>query len=164
MLPTSSNVLHIFATLYEYLILLLYALLEVTKRIHQIIPELLRYLIVKSLPHAYGYFYALITLYYKLHMQWLTYKTTLLSGDVESNSGLNVNAFNLCTWNLTSITVHDFIRISQIEAYNSIYNYDLLGVVENHLDSTAQESKLMLHGYTFIKDNNPLDVKRGGVG
>ena len=75
MLFTSSNLLQVFATVYEYLSILLYTLLKETKRMHLIIPELLRYLIVKRLPHAYRYFYALITLYYKLHMQWLMYKT-----------------------------------------------------------------------------------------
>ena len=56
------------------------------------------------------------------------------------------------------------LRISQIEVYNSIYNYGFIGVVETHLDSTVEDSKLMLNGYTFIKDNNPLDLERGGVG
>ena len=63
-----------------------------------------------------------------------------------------------------SITSHEFIRIAQIEAHNSICNYYLIGVVETHLDSTVEDSKLMINGYTFIKDNNPLDVKGGGVG
>ncbi len=40
-----------------------------------------------------------------------------------------------------------------MEAYNSIYNYDLIGIVETHLDSTVDDVKLALNGYTFIKSN-----------
>ena len=36
--------------------------------------------------------------------------------------------------------------------------------METHLDSTVEERKPLLNGYTFIKDNIPLDVKWGGVG
>ena len=44
-----------------------------------------------------------------------------------------------------------FTRVSLIEAYNSVYNYDLIGIVETHLDSTVDESKLDLTGYSFLK-------------
>ena len=43
-------------------------------------------------------------------------------------------------------------------------NYDLIGIVETHLDSTVDENKLALNGYTFIKNNHPQNVKIGGVG
>ena len=83
---------------------------------HLVVPGALRYLTLKRLPHAYGYFYASLSLCYELHLQWLTHNTILLSGDVESNPGPNIHTFNFCTWNLNSLTAHDFIRISQIEA------------------------------------------------
>ena len=91
MLLPSSNLLHVFARLYESLRILL----ELMKRMHLVIPGVLRYLTVKRLPHAYGYLYASLTLYYELHLQWLTYKTILLSGDIESNPGPNLNTFKL---------------------------------------------------------------------
>ena len=112
MLLPSSNLLHVFARLYEYLRILLYTLLELIQRMHLIIPGVLRYFTVKRLPHAYVYLYASLTLYYELHLQWLTYKTILLSGDIESSPGPNLNTFKFCTWNLNSITAHEFIRIS----------------------------------------------------
>ena len=71
---------------------------------------------------------------------------------------------DFCTWNLNIITAYDFLRVSLIEAYNSVYNYDMIGIVETHLDSTIEESRLALDGYTFIKSNHPHDIKRGGVG
>ena len=66
--------------------------------------------------------------------------------------------------NLNSISVYDFSRVSLIEAYNSVYNYDIIGIVETHLNSTVDEDRLALDGYTFIKDNHPQNMKRGGVG
>ena len=95
-------------------------------------------------------------------MQWLVFRTILLSGDVETNPG--PETLNFCTWNLNSLAAYDFLRASLIEAYNSVYNYDLIGIVETHLDSTIDENKLALNGYTFINDNHPQNVKRGGVG
>ena len=50
-----------------------------------------------------------------------------------------------------------------MEAYNLVYNYDLIGIVETHLDSTIDEERLALDGYSFHKENHPQNVKRGGV-
>ena len=86
----------------------------------------------------------------------------MLSGDVETNPG--PESFNFCSWNLNSITTYDFLRVSLIEACNSVCNYDLIGIVETHIDSTVDEDRLSLDGYTFHKANHPLNVKRGGVG
>ena len=86
----------------------------------------------------------------------------LLSGDVEINLG--PNTLDFCCWNLNSIAAHDFLQISLIEAYNSIYNYDLIGIVETHLDDTVNQERLAMKGYEFIKFNHPSNIKRGGVG
>ena len=99
---------------------------------------------------------------YTLHTQWLVFATILLCGDVETNPG--PETLDFCCWNLNSIAAHDFLRISLIEAYNSVCNYDLIGIVETHIDSTVDEDRLALDGYTFYKENHPQDVKRGGVG
>ena len=110
----------------------------------------------------YIYFYIACVACCSLHVQWSVLRTILLSGDVETNPG--PDTLDFCTWNLNSITAHDFLRVSLIEAYNSVYNYDLIGIVETHLDSTVDKDRLALDGYTFIKDNHPQNVKRGGVG
>ena len=97
-------------------------------------------------------------------MQWLTYRSTLLSGDVEMNPGPSHECLSFCSWNLNSICAHDFLRVSLIEAYNTVYNYDLIGIVETHLDNTVDETKLAIDGYSFYKSNHPQNGKRGGVG
>ena len=75
------------------------------------------------------------------------------------------NIFKFCHWNLDSITVNNFIKIPLIEAYNSVYNYDIIALSETYLDSSIPNENISLTG--FSKDNyrsdHPSDVKRGGV-
>ena len=99
---------------------------------------------------------------YTLNAQWLVLWTVLLSGDVETNPG--PETLDFCTWNSNSITACDFLRVSLIEAYNSVYKDDLIGIVETHLDSTIDKDRLTLEGYSFFKNNHPQNVTRGGVG
>ena len=54
--------------------------------------------------------------------------------------------------------------MSLIEAFNSVYKHDLIGIVETHVDSTFDDGRLILDGYNFFKSNHPQNVKRGGVG
>ena len=98
------------------------------------------------------------------YTQWITFKSILLSGDVEENPGPDSGIFKFCTWNLNSIVAHDFFRVSLLEAYNSVYNYDLMEITVTHLDSNVDKNKLYIDGYTFFNNNHPLDIKRGGVG
>ena len=101
---------------------------------------------------------------YILQLQWLTLKHILLSTDIKINPGPGEGMFKFWAWNLNSLSAHDYFRVSLINSYNSVYNYDLIGIVETHLDSTADESKLALNGYSFLRSNYPQDLKRGGVG
>ena len=56
----------------------------------------------------------------------------MFSGDVETNPG--PESLDFFTWVLNSIAAYDSLRVSLIEAYNSAYNHDLIGIVETHLD------------------------------
>ena len=98
-----------------------------------------------------------------LQLQWLIFKHILLSVDIEKNPSPDQGTFKFCSWNLNSLSAHDYFRASLIEVHNSVYNYDLICIVETHLDRTADESKLALNGYTFLRGNHPQDLKRGGV-
>ena len=55
------------------------------------------------------------------------------------------------------------LRHCLLEAYNSLYNHDLIGIAEAHLDDTVDDEGLFLKGYDFIKNNHPLNIKIGGV-
>ena len=142
----------------------IYATVELLKRLPLGVIGLVRYkhFAVKQFLFAYAYFYMGCLLCNTLHSQWLVFRTILLSGDIEMNPG--PETLDFCTWNLNSITAHDFLRVSLIEAFNSVYKHDLIGIVETHLDSTFDDGRLTLDGYNFFKSNHPQNVKRGGVG
>ena len=142
----------------------IYVTFELVKRIPLGFINLVRYkrMAVKHCLFWYVYFYTGCVTIYTLHAQWLVFRTILLSGDVETNPG--PETLDFCTWNLNSITAYDFLSVSLIEAYNSVYKYDLIGIVETHLDSTVDKDRLTLEGYSFFKNNHPQNVKRGGVG
>ena len=95
--------------------------------------------------------------FHSLQSQWYTVWLLLLRVDIEQNPGLD--SLNFCTWNPNSINVHDILRLSLLEAYNYVYNYYLIGIVETHLNSTVDENKIGLNGYSFHKSNHPQDHK-----
>ena len=144
--------------------IVLYVTAELLKRIPFGVIILVRHknFALKQLHSQYAYFNIACIACFTLHIQWLVFRTILLSGDVETNPG--PETLDFCCWNLNSITAHDFLRVSLIEAYNSVFNYDLIGIVETHLDNTVDNDRLTLDGYSFIKANHPQNVKRGGVG
>ena len=59
------------------------------------------------------------------------------SGDIEIQPGPIKNALKFCHWNLNSVLAHDRIKISLLEAYNSVYNYNILVLVETYLSGDS---------------------------
>ena len=138
---------------------ILYVSLELLQHILLGVFLLVRY---KYFHSQYAYFHPACVACYILHIQWIVLKAILLSGDVETNPG--PETLDFCCSNLNSIAAYDFLRFSLIEAYNSLYNYDLIGIVETHIGSTVDKDKLAMDGYTFHEANHPQNVERGGVG
>ena len=153
---TQLSFLPLFARMHRLAMIVIYTTFaQLLKRIPHIIIGLAchKHKAVKQFLFLYAYFYIGCITCYTLHTQWLVFRMILLSRDVEINPG--PHTLNFCTWNLNSIAAHDFLRVSLIEAYNSVYNYDLIGIVETHLDTTINEDRLALDGYTFFKSNHP---------
>ena len=122
-----------------------YVTVELSKRIPRGFIIHVRYKYIHS---QYVYFYTACIASYIIQIQWLLLKTVLLSGDVETNPG--PDTLDFCSWNLNSITSYDFLRVSLIEAYNSVYKYDMIGITETHLDSTFDNDRLSLDGSSLI--------------
>ena len=64
-------------------------------------------------------------------------------GDIEFNQGprkLKENTFSMCHWNLNSITVHNFSKLTQLKAYISTYKHDLICLSETYLDSSVPDN------------------------
>ena len=140
-----SCFLPLFARVHHFAKAVLYTTTELFKRIPFGVIGLVRYkhAAVRQFLFLYVYFYIGCMTCNILHTQWLVFKTLLLCGDVEIKPSPETRDF--CTWNLNSITAHDFLRVSLMEAYNSVYNHDLIGIVETHLDSTVDQEKLALN-------------------
>ena len=45
------------------------------------------------------------------------------------------NSFSFCHWNLNSITPHNFIKMSLLEAYNAMHRFDIICLSETYLDN-----------------------------
>ena len=44
---------------------------------------------------------------------------------------------SVCHWNLNSIPVHNFSKLTQLEAYISTYEHDFIRLSETYLDSST---------------------------
>ena len=68
---------------------------------------------------------------------WVCSILITLSSDIENNAGpkpSSCDEFSICHWNLNTITVHKFIKISVLRAYVSIHNFNILCLSETFLD------------------------------
>mgnify|MGYP001802894272 FL=1 len=90
----------------------------------------------------------------------------LLSGDIEKNPGPKSNTnLKVCHWNLNSLQSHNFAKVSSLKTYNALYKYDIICLSETFLDSSisSNDPSLLLDGYTLIRADHPMNVKKGGV-
>ena len=70
-----------------------------------------------------------------------------------------------CHWNLNFVLAHDRIKISLLEAYNSVCNYDILVSGETYLAGDISHDETFIEGFSknpFRKDD-PSWLRKGGV-
>ena len=91
----------------------------------------------------------------------------IMCGDIEINPGpSNKQDLSLCHWNLNSICANDFVKVSLLEAYTAVHDFDIICLSETFLNSdvSTDEERLILPGYApMIRSDHPCDDKRGGV-
>ena len=82
-------------------------------------------------------------------------------GPKKDSSKLN---FSIARWNLNSIATQNFVKLSQLEACNTLHSYDLICLSETWLDSTIfiDSDDLPLKGYNLHRVDNPHNVKKEG--
>ena len=100
-----------------------------------------------------SYFQIVCAVCYMLQAQWFILRIRLLSGDVDLNPG--PDTLDFCCWNLNSIISYNFLRFPLIEAYKSVYNYEVICIIETHPDETVEESRLSLDCYSLHKSSHP---------
>ena len=77
-------------------------------------------------------------------------------GDVEVNPGPgHWTSLSFCHWNLTSISTHDFVKVSLLEACHAIHKFDIICLSKTFLNSSLQnDDSLVLNGYKLVRANN----------
>ena len=92
----------------------------------------------------------------------------LQHGNIETNSGpqkeKNKN-LSCCHWNVNSLLAHNLSKLSQLEAYDSVYKHDLIYISETFFDPSIQEGdkNIQLDDYNLLRADHLSNSKRGGV-
>ena len=104
----------------------------------------------------------LLLQYFFLHFKFFQ---LICSGDIEIQPGHIKNALKFCHWNLNSVLAHDRIKVSLLEAYNSVYNYDILVLGEIYLSSDISHNEIFLEGFCKnpFHEDDPSGLCKGGV-
>ena len=90
----------------------------------------------------------------------------MLAGDIESNPGPQIdNCLKFFHWNLNSICARNKVKISLIEAYNSLHRFDVIAVSESMLDSSVSNVDIFIDGFSreIYRSDHPSNTKLGGV-
>ena len=63
------------------------------------------------------------------------------------------------------LSAHNFLKLSLLRAYITVYEFDVICLSEIHLDSSIlhDDDNLQISGYDLYREGHPLNVKRGGV-
>ena len=87
-------------------------------------------------------------------------------GDIELNPGprkFKNSSLSVCHWNLNSLCAHNFLKVTQLKAYNSLYKHDFICLSETYLDSSITNEEVKIKDYKLIRTDHPDNIKRGGV-
>ena len=70
----------------------------------------------------------------------------ILSGNVHENPGPTDCNLKFFHWNLDSISARENTKISLIEAYNSVFSYDLIAISDTRLDRSISNEDIQIGG------------------
>ena len=101
-----------------------------------------------------------------IHHIWLYLIIFNGSGDNEKNPEPKPNfyqRFSIFHWNLNSISVHNFLKLSLLSAYIIVHKFDVICLSETYLDSSIlhDDNNLQIPGYNLHREDHPLNVKQG---
>ena len=103
-----------------------------------------------------------------LYFVYFLHLFVLQHGDIERNlgqqSGQSKN-ISCCHWSFNSLVAQNLSKISQLEAYNSLYKHDFICISEAYCDLSILErdTSFQLDGYKIIRADHPSNTKRGAV-
>ena len=105
----------------------------------------------------------LVCMFKVYNLYYICIKHTL-SGDIHPNPGPFIDSLKFCHWNLSSSCARDKIKIPLIEAYNSVFHYDLIASSETNLNATVHNEKILIEGFSkeIFRNDHPSGDKQGG--
>ena len=78
--------------------------------------------------------------------------------------GPKYSSLTICHWNLDSLTAHNSIKISSLQAYVTQHNYDIICLSETFLNSIdSSDRRILIDGYNLTRSDHPSDSKTGRV-
>ena len=101
-----------------------------------------------------------------IHHIWLYLIIFNRSGDIEKNPEPKRNSYqslSICHWNLNSISARNFLKLSLLRAYITVYKSDVICLSETNLDSSIlhDDNNLQIPGYNLHREDYSLNVKQG---
>ena len=87
-------------------------------------------------------------------------------GNAYENPGPNDCNLKFFHWNLDSLTARNNTKVSLIEAYNSVFNYDLIAVSDTRLNQSIDSEDMRIEGFSnkVFCNNHPSNSRvPGGV-
>ena len=100
-----------------------------------------------------------------IHYIWLYLIIFNRSGILKKvlNLSLILISFSIYHWNLNSIPVHNFLKLSLLRAHITVRKFDVIFLSETYLNSTIlhDANNLQIPGYTLHREDHPLNVKQG---
>ena len=154
-----SNIIKSCKRVYVYIYILIRFIYNIIR--HTMI---YRVIIVRLVSHyliRYLFFFQICALFPHLKIM------LIICGDIESNPGptdVGDHNFSICHWNLNRLATNSFFKLSLLEAYNSVHDFDII-CSETFLNSeiSSDDHRLIIQGYTMARSDHPSNTKRGGV-
>ena len=85
----------------------------------------------------------------------------MLASDIDPNPGQFDNSLKFCHWNLNGVCARDKNKIPLIEAYNSIFHYDLMVLSETYFNETVKNEDIIIDGFSteIFRSDHPSGDK-----
>ena len=104
---------------------------------------------------------------FQFFYMFYSYCIIMQSQDIEANPGPVGwrSSLSVYHWNLNSIWVEDFSKLSQISAFLNVHQFDIFCLTETFLDSSisSEDPRLAIEGYKIFRRDHPSNLRRGGV-
>ena len=99
---------------------------------------------------------------------WLYSILFQLSGDVEKNPGpipKPCQSFSVRHWNVDSVSVHSYSKVSFLRAYIFIHKFDLISISKTFVnsDTAFDDENSNIEGYNIVRSDHPSNAILRGV-